>query len=105
MGTNGRIELTDKELETGAVISCLLAIMIDEANVLDIPHLVKRQRIVRFAEKYDFTHELRTISLQLQIALSPYGTGSKSPTYVLKLAALLDDHDLCSAALKKAGEG
>jgi len=70
VGVKDRIALTDGDLETSAVISCLLDVMVKGANILDLPSETTRKQVVRFAHKYDFVAELRTITLHLQIGVA-----------------------------------
>lgn len=99
VGVKDRIELTDMKVETSLVFSSLLDIMIKGANILDVKSRSDRTRIVKFAQKYDFAHELRAIKHQLQIGLhDPKG----SPRSIFKIAMLLDETELCKTALKKA---
>ena len=49
VGVKDRIALTDVHLETSAVISFLLDIMVKGANILDLPSENTRKQVVRFA--------------------------------------------------------
>jgi len=110
VGIKDRIELTDVDLEMSAVISCLLDIMVRGANILDLPAEIDRKQVVRFAQKYDFVAEIRIITLHLQIGVVAQQSTKSQPTNrdpadIFEIATLLDDHDLCSSALKEAGAG
>jgi hypothetical protein len=104
------IELTDDVLETGEVITNLFDIMIQDKNILDVPLTSAtltecRRAVVLFAQKYDFTTELRLITYQLQAALSNFNDMKRDPRPIFNIGLMLDRHELCRDALKTAGTG
>jgi hypothetical protein len=91
-----QIEMTDDDLETSAVISDLFDIMTKDTNILDLPTSYmndhRQSRVVKFAQKYDFVLEIRTIKYQLQAAFSTYTSSARDPEMIFNVAILLDDH-------------
>lgn len=103
VGTEGIIELTDMDFETGEIISNLFDIMIKGDNIFDLSTSCDRKRVVQLAQKYDFTSELRTIKHHLQLALSEHDPKKRSPRAIFRIALMLDEHELCRRAIIKAG--
>jgi hypothetical protein len=104
IGTSGpqRLELTDRDLETGAVITGLLDIMTKFKHLLDIKR-EERTSVLKFAQKYDFATELHLIKQQLNNGLLNRADMKRDPFNVLTMASLMDDHELCTHAIQTAG--
>lgn len=106
----GPIELTDNELETSDVITSFFDIMFKGTTIFDVRRLDSKLRsprklVVLFAQKYDFTHELRIIKYQLQTAIYRSDVGNRSPISVFNLGFMLDERKICADAIRKSGGG
>lgn len=101
------IEFTDCDLESSDVFTSFLHLMLKDSNILDKQkfNLTKAGLVVRFAQKYDFAHELRTMIYQLQVALSSFDMHKRSPRSIFVIGCLLNETDICVNALRKAGSG
>jgi hypothetical protein len=103
-GIKDRIKLTDPELETNAILSGLLGIMMDDEHIwVNFP--CDQILVLKFAQKYDFANELRCIRYQLIAGLSDSGEESGwVADEALILAWMMDEKELCAQILKTAAD-
>jgi hypothetical protein len=110
VGTAGKrniVEFTDCDLESSDVFTSFLHLMLEDSNILDTQKysLARAALVVKFAHKYDFAHELRTMKYQLEAALSSYDADARSPRVVFTIGSLLNETKICASALKRGGSG